>query len=247
MLLVLGIEILLLVAALGISHVSTQLNQNAVDILEKQVDNRQSYLENLLTANEELSSLAERINNTAQELVDSGQIRIGDIEKNKEDYLLLMKSISERMLNNMRRKSVTGIYVAFNTEDLDQRSPEDTIPALYIRDLDPDSLPPEKNTDLLMERSPVELVKSMGISTDKGWKSQMFVSDESTQKIIYPVFQKAFKDHGRLAATDYGHWTTEDYILDGDNRSAIAYPMSRKTPCFSYGDIRRVHRIYASN
>lgn len=34
MLLVLGIEILLLVAALGISHVSTQLNQNAVDILE---------------------------------------------------------------------------------------------------------------------------------------------------------------------------------------------------------------------
>ena len=27
----------------------------------------------------------------------------------------------------------------------------------------------------------------------------------------------------------------------------IIYPMRRKTPCFSYGDIRRVHRIYASN
>lgn len=25
------------------------------------------------------------------------------------------------------------------------------------------------------------------------------------------------------------------------------YPMRRKTPCFGYGDIRRVHRIYASN
>ena len=25
------------------------------------------------------------------------------------------------------------------------------------------------------------------------------------------------------------------------------YPMRRKTFCFSYGDIRRVHRIYASN
>lgn len=25
------------------------------------------------------------------------------------------------------------------------------------------------------------------------------------------------------------------------------YPIRRKTPCFSYGDIRRVHRIYASN
>ena len=28
---------------------------------------------------------------------------------------------------------------------------------------------------------------------------------------------------------------------------AWIYPMRRKTPCFSYGDIRRVHRIYASN
>ena len=35
----------------------------------------------------------------------------------------------------------------------------------------------------------------------------------------------------------------------GDLRlQALAnYPMRRKTPCFSYGDIRRVHRIYASN
>ena len=36
MLMVLGIEILLLVAALSISHVSSQLDQNAVDILKKQ-------------------------------------------------------------------------------------------------------------------------------------------------------------------------------------------------------------------
>ena len=31
------------------------------------------------------------------------------------------------------------------------------------------------------------------------------------------------------------------------NMKSIHYPMRRKTPCFSYGDIRRVHRIYASN
>ena len=30
-------------------------------------------------------------------------------------------------------------------------------------------------------------------------------------------------------------------------RLGASYPMRRKTPCFSYGDIRRVHRIYASN
>ena len=223
MLLVLGIEILLLVAALGISHVSTQLNQNAVDILEKRVDNRNSYLENVLTSNQELSALQEYVNEEAQNLIDSGQIRIEDIGNNKESYLPLMENICSKMINALRRRSVTGIYVAFNTEDLDKRSQNDFIPTLYIRDLDPDSLPPEKNTDLLMERSPVELVKFTGISTDKGWKSLLSVSAESTEKFIYPVFQKAFKDQGSLRAADYGHWTTENYTLDGEDRSAIAY------------------------
>ena len=57
MLMVLGIEILLLVAALSISHVSSQLDQNAVDILKKQVDNRSSYLESILSSDQNLSNL----------------------------------------------------------------------------------------------------------------------------------------------------------------------------------------------
>ena len=36
-------------------------------------------------------------------------------------------------------------------------------------------------------------------------------------------------------------------FLQFSSKFSYAYPMRRKTPCFSYGDIRRVHRIYASN
>ena len=36
-------------------------------------------------------------------------------------------------------------------------------------------------------------------------------------------------------------------LKPGGDFIACFYPMRRKTPCFSYGDIRRVHRIYASN
>ena len=90
MLMVLGIEILLLVAALGISHVSSQLDQNAVDILKKQVDNRSSYLESILSSDQNLSNLSERINEVTEELIDSGEIDIQNIGTNKEDYLPLM-------------------------------------------------------------------------------------------------------------------------------------------------------------
>ena len=40
-----------------------------------------------------------------------------------------------------------------------------------------------------------------------------------------------------------GEIITDSRLLIGNR----IYPMRRKTPCFSYGDIRRVHRIYASN
>ena len=101
MLMVLGIEILLLVAALSISHVSSQLDQNAVDILKKQVDNRSSYLESILSSDQNLSNLSERINEVTEELIDSGEIDIQNIGTNKEDYLPLMKCINESMISTM--------------------------------------------------------------------------------------------------------------------------------------------------
>ena len=43
-------------------------------------------------------------------------------------------------------------------------------------------------------------------------------------------------------------WSLAFAILDNwFDLNKVDYPMRRKTPCFSYGDIRRVHRIYASN
>ena len=39
----------------------------------------------------------------------------------------------------------------------------------------------------------------------------------------------------------------EGWVRVAAKNLGIDYPMRRKTPCFSYGDIRRVHRIYASN
>ena len=37
-----------------------------------------------------------------------------------------------------------------------------------------------------------------------------------------------------------------EYIRTNKGKCEV-YPMRCKTPCFSYGDIRHVHRIYASN
>jgi len=68
--------------------------------------------------------------------------------------------------------------------------------------------------------------------------------------------------HGRKYKKDWPEWTINGGIVPMAESYCFAcaatdscsncpidwnYPMRRKTPCFSYGDIRRVHRIYASN
>lgn len=56
MLIVLGIEVALLIGTLYFGNVGMQMNRNAIEILKKQVENRQNYLQNTLEETQNLSS-----------------------------------------------------------------------------------------------------------------------------------------------------------------------------------------------
>ena len=68
--------------------------------------------------------------------------------------------------------------------------------------------------------------------------------------ILKEYMRKGFAlDDDRLKNLGGGGYFKEllERIRDIRASEKVFYPMRRKTPCFSYGDIRRVHRIYASN
>lgn len=113
--------------------------------------------------------------------------------------------------------------MVLNTEDLDQIGADVTLPGVYIRDLDPLTTPSERNMDLLLERSPIQLVKQMDVSTDKGWFSSFPPEALEEESFIYQVFQAAYQDKGQLDAAEYGRWTRKPFVLKGDGRSALAY------------------------
>ena len=77
--------------------------------------------------------------------------------------------------------------------------------------------------DLLLERSPIQLVKQMDVSTDKGWFSSFPPEALEEESFIYQVFQAAYQDKGQLDAAEYGRWTRKPFVLKGDGRSALAY------------------------
>ena len=222
MLIVLIIELFLLVATLYFGNVGKQLNQNAVDILKKQVENRQNYLETTMVENQNLSSISGILNNAVESRIASG-LDIEKLDSDEKACASLMEETSDSLINVLRHRSVNGIFVIFNTHDLDERETDSVLQGIYIRDLDPMTAASERNHDLLLERSPVQIVKSLEISTDRGWTPGIKFKNNKTEGILYPVFQAAYKDGGQLNAADYGRWTSTPYTLPGDDRSVVAY------------------------
>ena len=223
MLSVLFIETLLLLIVLYLSRVGERLNQNAIDLLQKQVENRSSYLESVMLDNQNLSSLSDKINTAAESLRESGLIDMEHLGDNSNACLPLMEAIDSDLIEELRSHSATGLFVLFNTQDLSRREIHSDIPCIYLRDLDPDAPASDRNANLLLLRAPAAMVKSMGISTDRAWTPALSYRGLGTSGILYPSFQAAYEDHAQLSASDYGHWTITSYTLTGDDHPAIAY------------------------
>ena len=223
MLWILFIEIALLVGILYLCRINTSLEQNAVDILQIQTENRQNYLQGQMLDAQDLSSLAGKINAVTQAMLDDGEISLDTLDSGSDAASPLLLSIGDSLISSMRHRPITGIFVVLNTHDLDTREKGEPLPCLYLRDLDPDSSPSQRNSDLMLVRAPAQVVQSLYIATDTSWTPSINYGSNGSSGFLYPVFQAAYHGNGELDAADYGHWTSSPYTLSGDDHSAIAY------------------------
>lgn len=223
MLWILFIEIALLVGILYLCRINTSLEQNAVNILQIQTENRQNYLQSQMLDAQDLSSLAGKINAVTQAMLDDGEISLDTLDSGSDTASPLLLSIGDSLISSMRHRPITGIFVVLNTHDLDTREKGEPLPCLYLRDLDPDSSPSQRNSDLMLVRAPAQVVQSLYIATDTSWTPSINYGANGSSGFLYPVFQAAYHGNGELDAADYGHWTSSPYTLSGDDHSAIAY------------------------
>lgn len=225
MMLVLTVELLMAAASILAVNVTGQLDENAKDLLTMRVRNRASYVQELLRNAEDLEQLSEQITATTQRLLKSGDISLDTLDNSSEQSDALLVALAPQLLDALRTKQVTGIFIMLNTHDLDTCEIGKKMPGIYLRDLDPEARPSERNSDLLLERASATVVKKLGIGTDKGWQPAFPYQANTKGGILRSVFQAAYKDGASLSAENYGRWTTNSYCLAGDDRNAIAYSM----------------------
>ena len=225
MMLVLAVELLMAVASILAINVTGQLDENAKDLLTMRVRNRASYVQEILRNAEDLEQLSEQITATTQQLLKSGDISLDTLDNSSEQSDALLVALAPQLLDTLRTKQVTGIFLILNTHDLDTCEVGKKMPGIYLRDLDPDARPSERNSDLLLERASATVVKELAIGTDKGWQPAFPYQGDTKGGILRTVFQTAYKGDAGLSAESYGRWTTNSYCLAGDDRHAIAYSM----------------------
>ena len=225
MMLVLAVELLLAIVSILAVNVTGQLDENAKDLLTMRVRNRASYVQDILRNAEDLGQLSDQINTTPQQMLQSGAISLDTLDNSSEQSNALLVSIAPKLLDTLREKQVTGIFIMLNTHDLDTCEVGKKMPGIYLRDQDPDARPSERNSDLLLERASATVVKELGIGTDKGWQPAFPYQGDTKGGILRTVFQTAYKGGASLSAENYGRWTTSSYCLAGDDRHAIAYSL----------------------
>lgn len=219
----LAIVVMLMASATAVSGVTLQLDKNAVDILDKQVENRAGYIQDQLQQAQELTDLSTYINETTQQMLDDETLSLKTLDSSSSDSLPLLLAAAPRMLETLRSKRISGIFLILNTHDFTDRTSGDRLPCVYLRDLDPDAVPSVVNSDILLECAPSELVQTFDITTDKAWSPALQYLDGEQDVFYVRPFQTAYEDDERTGEANYGRWTTLPYKLLGDDREAIAY------------------------
>ena len=223
MMLVLVAEVLLLVISICVTNVGGRLNQNAKDMLAMQVRNRVGYMQDLMQNAQDLTDLSDYIDRATLSMVNTGRLDLDALNTDSEQSSALLAAIAPELVNTLRARSVTGIFVVLNTEDLRILDVGSGVPGIYLRDLDPDARPSEENADLLIERGSAAVVKALGITTDKSWQPVLRYYGLKGRGFFKEPFLRAYEDNARLSEEYYGRWTTSAYTISDDDRSAIAY------------------------
>lgn len=229
MLILILVEIALLAGSVFGGGLISYMENNEIEVLHERVLNRQRYLQNeMLTRWSKVDSTAIKINQMTEELLQEGSISIDTLDDSSKDCFALMDSVTGSLINMLRSNKVTGAFIVLNTDNLEELTEKGIYknkPGIYVRDYDPKSSYTDRNTDLLLEYAPTEIVKNMNISLDSGWKPQFAFEDmQQYGAYLYEPYQAALgmDERTELEASDMGYWS-EPYQLSANDQEAISY------------------------
>ena len=226
------LEIFILVSSIFGQDLIGELSNNERSIVDETIHGRKEYLQNIMLNNwMNLDYTVQSINKITDEMMDSGEITLEELDDSSGACAPLITKIAEPLIKMMRSNSVSGAFVIMNTDDLkkdiESGSCQDK-PGIYLQDKDPASQFSSDNSDLLVERAPLTTVKDLGIAADSFWRLNFAfgTKDKKYYDFFYEPFQAALENDGTYGWKDMGYWSRPYRLMDeGTERMAYSVPL----------------------
>ncbi|MEG1618028.1 MAG: EAL domain-containing protein [Eubacterium sp.] len=208
------------------------LNKNALDILNERVINRKNYLENEMAQRySNIDESVKKIGETVQNTLNSQNAQVEMMGTNEALKEAILLNNADNLVYTLRKNAVTGAFLILTENDKKYDlgvKDATTKSVLYIRDSDPGT-EVEDLSDLSIERSPVNVAKSLDITMSSLWETQLiFSGNDPNQSDFYYKPLRALRDYPDLSYNDLGYWS-KPFIMSKDQETVITYSVPLKT------------------
>lgn len=151
------------------SGIKSTLEENAVDMDRRMIENRQVVLENyMVTQWSSVYKEQENLSYILAEMLAENNISISDFLKSSDIQQKYLENIFPDMVDVLQHNTASGLFVVMaNDSPVEEKA---DYHGFYLRDSDPQNKT-ETNTDLLLEKGSEKLARGLSISMDRAWST----------------------------------------------------------------------------
>ena len=223
---VIAIQGILLYSTLVSSGAKQELENNAADIDQTIIDNRDVVLEGAMVGQWGLvRNETEQVNSALESiLAQRGLTSANDLLASNEMQAQLVQEIFPELVDWLQRSGTTGVYTILgNTADTSQAARYN---GFFLRDSDPTART-GTNSDLVFERGDKALARQAGVALGSSWDTAFSFAGQGARDaddFFYTPYLLARENPG-VDTADLAYWATPFILEDDpfDNHKMIAY------------------------
>ncbi|MDU6853767.1 MAG: EAL domain-containing protein [Zhenhengia sp.] len=217
------LQVILFILMILITGIIPTMKENIISSFRERGNDRHRYIQDqMLQSWSSINRKTKNINmNILNELEEKG-LSTSELNSNVNISNEILTDISFHILDLARRNYTTDIFIILDTkEEGQENSTFAKKEGIYIKDTDP-TAKSEDNSDLYLERGPINLANSLGINMNSQWESKyMLNKDEPNDDFFYKPINEA-REFENIESEDLGHWG-DSSIITNENNKVLTY------------------------
>ena len=199
------------------------IKKYAYDSISEKTENRKNYVENTIANKMPLVYEAEKdINSITEKVLAEKNVGLEALYTDKTISKAILNNSTETLVTMLRRGLINDAFIVLDTGDLfdEEGSDGDTLPTVYIRDVNVTNGAETDNKKLFLEAGSADISKDYNVMLDSAWTAYMQLSggEDGDFDFYYKTINTARNDP-KIDVADLGYWSSFSSISKTGRKS----------------------------